>query len=46
VAAVVAEQVLTHLQVRGVRQDLEEVTFLLSWHDFAPAASLWHVTAT
>jgi hypothetical protein len=29
-----------------VLQDLEEVMFLLSWHDFAPAASPWHVTGT
>jgi hypothetical protein len=37
-AAAVVEQVLTHSQLCGVRQDLVEVMFLLSWHDFAPAA--------
>jgi len=45
-AAVAAEQVLAPTQVRDVLQDLEEVMSLLSWHDFAPAASPWHVTGT
>lgn len=45
-AAVAVEQVLAPTQVHGVLQDLEEVMSLLSWHDFAPAASPWHVTGT
>jgi hypothetical protein len=45
-AAVAVEQVLAPTQVRGVLQDLEVVMSLLSWHDFAPAASPWHVTGT
>jgi hypothetical protein len=45
-AAVAVEQVLAPTQVCGVLQDLEEVMSLLSWHDYAPAASLWYVTAT
>jgi hypothetical protein len=45
-AAVVVEQVLAPTQVRGVLLDLEEVMSLLSWHDFAPAASPWCVTGT
>lgn len=45
-AAVAVEQVLAPTQACGVLQDLEEVMSLLSWHDFAPAASPWHVTGT
>jgi len=45
-AAVAVDQVLAPTQVRGVLQDLEEVMSLLSWHDFAPAASPWYVTGT
>lgn len=44
--AVAVALVLAPAQVCDVHQDLEEVKSLLSWHDFALAASTWHATAT